>query len=55
MLLLYHRLYVCAVSVFFNDNDYNYNVAVYILAQSEEYSLFSKVKPLTIQTEKGKW
>ena len=47
---------LCSLS-FFNDNDQvlYYNVAVYILAQSEEYSLISKVKPLTIQTEKGEW
>ena len=43
-------------SQFFNDKDYllYYNVAVYILIQSEEYSLIWKAKPLTIQTDKGK-
>ena len=32
-----------------------YNVALYILVQSEEYSLIWKAKPLTIQIDKGKW
>ena len=33
-----------------------YNVAVYILVQSEEeYSLIWKEKALTIQTGEGKW
>ena len=33
-----------------------YNVEVYILVQSEEeYSLISKAKSLTMQTEKGEW
>ena len=33
-----------------------YNVAIYILVQSEEeYSLTWKAKPIIIQTGKGKW
>ena len=33
-----------------------YNIAVYILVQSEEeYSLIWNEKPLTIQTDKSKW
>ena len=33
-----------------------YNIAVYILGQSEEeYSLIWNEKPLTIQTDKSKW
>ena len=35
---------------------YYYNVAVYFLVQLEEdYPLIWKAKPLTIQTDKGKW
>ena len=32
-----------------------YILAVYILVQLEEYFLIWKAKPLTIQTDKGKW
>ena len=50
MLLLYRRLYICTVYIAV------VYVAVYILVQSEEeYSLIWKAKPLTIQTDKGKW
>ena len=58
MLLLYHRLYICTVSVFPMDKGYllYYNVAFYILGQpEEEYSLIWKAKPLTIQIDKCKW
>ena len=45
------QLFQSTVSAFLH-----YNVAVYILVQSkEEYSLIWKAKPLTIQTDKGKW
>ena len=43
--------------VLFHDKGYvlYYNVAVYMLVQAEEeYSLIWKVKPLTIQIDKGK-
>ena len=54
MLLLYHRLYI-SYTVYHRWLLY-YNVAVYVLVQSEEeYSLIWKGKPSTIQTSKGKW
>ena len=47
-LLLYHRLSISTVYLAV------VNVAVYNIAQSEEYSLIWKAKPLTIQIDKGK-
>ena len=64
MLLLYQRLCVWTVSVFLMTKAsffiimlfLYYNVTVYISVQSEEeYSLIWKAKPLTIQTDEGKW
>ena len=50
---------ICFYSLsFFNDNGQllYHNVAVYVSVQSEEeYSLTWKAKPLTIQTDKGKY
>ena len=46
------------ITVLFNDKGQLlcYNLAVYNLVQSkEEYSLTWKAKPLTIQTDNGKW
>ena len=49
MLLLY-RLYV------FTNHIVVVYIVLYISVQSEEeYSLIWKVKPVTIQTDKGKW
>ena len=48
----------CYVTVLFNEKGQLLycNVAVYILVQSEEeYDLIWKAKPVTIQTDKGKW
>ena len=58
MLLLYHRLYVCTVSVFSmmkkcSNSVAVSNIAVSILVRSEEK--YWKAKPLTIQTDKSKW
>ena len=44
--------------IFFDDKGQvlYYNVAVYISVHpKEEYSLIQKAKPLTVQTDKGKW
>ena len=46
------------VTVLFNDKGQflYYKVALYILVQlEEEYSFFWKTKPLTFQTDKGKF
>ena len=55
MLLLYHRLYISYILQIVTSL-YLLYVAIHILVQSEEkYSLIWKAKPLTIQTDKGKW
>ena len=53
----FYEIYYCYITVLFNHKGQllYYNVAVYILVQSEEeYSLIWKAKPVTIQTDKGK-
>ena len=53
----FYEICYCYITLLFNDKGQllYYSVAVYILVQSEEHSFIWKAKPLTIQTDKGKW